>query len=71
MLGWLHRLLAWQIMLTRHLTYGALADDEYRGFYIPDSEVDILSAGVPTVPHDLPMQRLELLAEREELNARA
>ena len=30
LLGWLHRLLAWQITLTRH-TYGAVADDEYRG----------------------------------------
>jgi AAA+ superfamily predicted ATPase len=64
LLGWLHRLLAWQIALTRQ-TYGALADDEYRGLYVPDAEVEALSATSPTVPADLAERRAELAAERE------
>jgi len=68
MLDWLHQLLAWQITLTRQV-YGALADDEYRGLYIPNAEIDILSAGLPALPHDLHTRRIELMAERERLEA--
>ena len=37
---WLHQLLRWQIAHTREI-FGALADDEYRGLYIPDAEIEI------------------------------
>ena len=70
MFGWLHRLLAWQIELTRR-TYGALADDEYRGLYIPDAEVEILGVSAPGVPPDLAETRLRLAAERDAIEAEA
>ncbi len=70
LLGWLHRLLAWQITLTRH-TYGAVADDEYRGLYIPDAEVEILAAQMPAIPPDLAEQRTALTAQRATLEAAA
>ena len=69
MLGWLHRLLAWRIAVTQHL-FGALADDEYRGLYIPDSEVAVLSAGAPDLPPALAERRQTLAAERAEIEAR-
>ncbi len=69
-LGWLHRLLAWQIALTRY-TYGALADDEYRGLYVPDAEVELLSAAMPVVPPELVERRAALAAERATLEERA
>jgi SpoVK/Ycf46/Vps4 family AAA+-type ATPase len=70
LLGWLHRLLAWQVVLTRQ-TYGALADDEYRGLYIPEAEVEILGAPAPEVPPDLAEARSRLVAERALIEARA
>jgi adenylate kinase family enzyme len=66
LLGWLHRLLAWQITLTRQ-TYGALADDEYRGLYIPDAEVDLLGAALPNIPPDLAALRDRLAGERAQI----
>ncbi len=69
-MGWLRRLLAWQIALTRQ-TYGALADDEYRGLYIPPAEADILSADAAFLPVELMEQRLKLAAERAALAAQA
>ncbi|MCC6627517.1 MAG: ATP-binding protein [Chloroflexi bacterium] len=69
MLGWLHRLLAWRVSVTQH-TYGALADDEYRGLYIPDSEVAVLSAGLPSLPEPLADRRRALAAERDAIEAR-
>ncbi|HEU4324287.1 MAG TPA: hypothetical protein VFS21_14135, partial [Roseiflexaceae bacterium] len=69
-MGWLRRLLAWQIALTRQ-TYGALADDEYRGLYIPPAEADILSADAAFLPVELMEQRLKLAAERTALAAQA
>jgi AAA+ superfamily predicted ATPase len=68
-LGWLNRLIEWQIALTRQ-TYGALADDEYRGLYIPDVEVDILSASAPGLPEPLAARRAALAQERMEIEAR-
>jgi hypothetical protein len=65
-LAWLRRLLAWHIRLTRH-TYGALADDEYRGLYIPDAEADLLCADPQPLPDDLAEQRAGLAAEYEAL----
>ena len=62
-LGWLRRLLAWQVEYTRR-TFGALADDEYRGLYIPDAEADLLTAAVPAMPADLAERRAQLADER-------
>ena len=70
LLGWLHRLLAWQIRLTRHV-YGSLADDDYRGLYIPDAEADILCAGAGNVPDDLAMERRALSLHSAELAGQA
>src|SRR5204862_695077 len=70
LLGWLHRLLAWQVALTRQ-TYGALADDEYRGLYIPDAEIEILGADPFALPPELAELRARLHAERELIEARA
>jgi SpoVK/Ycf46/Vps4 family AAA+-type ATPase len=70
LLGWLHRLLAWQVTLTRQ-TYGALADDEYRGLYIPDAEVDILGAEQSPIPSELAELRMHLAAERAAIEAAA
>ncbi|NNJ12456.1 ATP-binding protein [Chloroflexales bacterium ZM16-3] len=65
-LGWLRRLLSWQIEQTRFI-YGALADDPQRGLYIPDIEADLLAAGPFALPEDLRRQRTALVAERAEL----
>jgi hypothetical protein len=65
-LSWLRRLLAWQIDLTRR-TFGALADDEYRGLYIPDAEAELLTSEPPGLPPDLALRRAELAAERAGL----
>jgi hypothetical protein len=62
-LAWLRHLLAWQIDLTRR-TFGALADDEYRGLYIPDAEADLLGADEAVLPPDLQERRSILAAER-------
>jgi hypothetical protein len=70
LLGWLHRLLGWQVAVTR-ATYGALADDEYRGLYVPDAEVEVLRAESPALPDDLAAQRAEFDAERAEIERRA
>jgi hypothetical protein len=66
LVGWLHRLLAWQIAVTRQ-TFGALADDEYRGLYVPDAEVEILSASPPPLDAQLAARRDLLAAERASL----
>jgi AAA+ superfamily predicted ATPase len=66
-LGWLQRLLAWQINVTRH-AYGALADDEYRGLYIPDAEADLLCAELAALPDQLAAERQRLADERAALH---
>lgn len=70
LLGWLHRLLAWQASLTRHIN-GALADDPYRGLYIPEAEVDLLSNTSVAIPLDLWEQRRALNIERTQIAADA
>jgi hypothetical protein len=65
--GWLRRLLAWQVELTRH-TFGPLADDEYRGLYIPDAEADLLTAEPAPIPAELALRRAELADERAALD---
>ncbi|MEP7188918.1 MAG: hypothetical protein ABI901_07010, partial [Roseiflexaceae bacterium] len=66
MLGWLRRLLVWQIAVARQ-TYGPLADDDYRGLYVPSAEVDILSAEASDLPSQLVAERAALAAERVAL----
>lgn len=70
MLSWLKRLLAWQVALTRE-TYGALADDTYRGLYIPDAEVDILCSHWSSMSPELAAARGELAEERRALEQQA
>jgi AAA+ superfamily predicted ATPase len=67
LLGWLHRLLAWQVAVTRQLN-GELADDEYRGLYIPDNEVELLIGAHAGLPDDLVRRRRLLEAEREAID---
>lgn len=62
-LGWLHRLLAWQIAVTRQ-TFGALAEDPYRGLFVPDAEVDVLAAAPADLLPKLVDLRAELAGER-------
>lgn len=66
LLDWLHRLLSWQIAVTR-ANFGALADDEYRGLYVPDSEVDLLRSESPSLTDELIQIRADLAAERAEI----
>lgn len=66
LLDWLRRLLAWQIAVTRQ-NYGPLADDEYRGLYIPTVEVELLCAEAPELPPDLAAERDTLARERMAL----
>jgi AAA+ superfamily predicted ATPase len=66
LLRWFHRLLNWQIAVTRQ-TYGDLADDEYRGLYVPDSEVELLTTDFPQLPEDLRHLRQHLADERKEI----
>jgi len=66
LLRWLHRLLGWQVGVTRQM-YGELADDEYRGLYVPDTEVDLLSGSVPLLPAELHARRIELEFERNQI----
>lgn len=66
LLGWFGHLLNWQVALTRH-TFGALADDEYRGLYIGDAEVSILSTAPSAMPPELAEQRQVLAAERDAI----
>ncbi len=68
LLQWLHRLLAWQVQVTR-ATYAALADDAYRGLYLPDQEIDILCADWPALSAELQHMRTELAEERAALAA--
>jgi hypothetical protein len=70
LISWLHRLLGWQVAVTRD-TFGALADDEYRGLYVPDTEVEVLTADPPTLPDELARQRAELAEERAEIERQA
>jgi AAA+ superfamily predicted ATPase len=69
-LAWLHRLLAWKITTTRQ-TFGALADDPYRGLYISDSEVDMLGSDAPRIWPEPSADRVVLADERRALDARA
>jgi AAA+ superfamily predicted ATPase len=69
MLGWLRRLLAWQVEVTRQ-TYGALANDEYRGLYIPDAEAEILGSESAQLPDALVARRAALEAERAHIDER-
>src|SRR4029453_3610449 len=66
LIRWVHRLLGGEVAGTR-ATFGALADDEYRGLYVPDAEVEVLSAGPPDLPDELARQRATLDAERAEI----
>jgi hypothetical protein len=68
-LAWLHRLLAWRVAVTRH-RYGTLADDEYRGLYIPEAEVTILGTAEAELPPALADERAALAAQRAALAAR-
>lgn len=70
MLSWLRQLLGWQVKLTRHLN-GALADDVYRGLYIPDVEADLLLAETPLLPDDLLAERRSLAILRDEIEEQA
>src|SRR5215213_7171224 len=70
LLHWLHRLLTWQVAATRQ-AYGELADDEYRGLYVPDGEVEILSGPPPSLPDDLSLRRLALEDERQRIEERS
>ncbi|MFO7167315.1 MAG: ATP-binding protein [Chloroflexota bacterium] len=70
LLDWLRRLLVWQVEVTQQ-TYGPLADDSYRGLYIPRAEVDILGAGGWELPPDLAEERAALAEERRALEAAA
>ncbi|NWF78674.1 MAG: hypothetical protein HXY37_01350, partial [Chloroflexi bacterium] len=65
-LSWLRRLLLWHIAWTRH-TYGSLADDSYRGLYVPSAEVDILGEDEPALPPELASERDALAAQRDEI----
>lgn len=56
---WLQELLLWQVQATRS-TFGTLADDPYRGLYIPDAEADLLTMEWPPLPPDLVAQRQRL-----------
>jgi AAA+ superfamily predicted ATPase len=68
-LGWLHRLLQWQIALTRH-TYGAeVADDAYRGLYISDAEVERLHAFHVPIPEAFVQQRTAIFQEWQAIEA--
>jgi len=69
MLGWLRRLLAWQVEVTRQ-TYGTLANDEYRGLYIPDAEAEILGSESAQLSDALVARRAVLEAERTHIDAR-
>ncbi|HEY0735310.1 MAG TPA: AAA family ATPase [Herpetosiphonaceae bacterium] len=70
LLNWLRELLNWHIALTQH-TFGALADDNYRGLYVPDAEIDILGASIAALPPHLEERRAELAEERAELERQA
>jgi AAA+ superfamily predicted ATPase len=70
LLNWLRDLLNWHIALTQH-TFGTLADDNYRGLYVPDAEVEILAAGTAALPLELEERRAELAEARAELELRA
>jgi AAA+ superfamily predicted ATPase len=70
MLAWLQRLLAWQIDVTRQI-YGPLADDPYRGLYIPDGEVDLLHALAPQLPAELAQRRSALFSEYAAIEQQA
>ncbi|NJM09123.1 ATP-binding protein [Candidatus Gracilibacteria bacterium] len=67
LLGWLRDLLYWHIAVTRQ-AYGALADDEYRGLYVPDAEIDLLLAQQRVLTPDLQERRLALATQRAALD---
>ena len=65
LLDWLRRLMLWQVDVTR-ATYGDLADDEYRGLYVPRAEVDILGLGPQPLQEPLAAQRVDLERARAQ-----
>lgn len=66
LIEWLNRLLAWQVDVTRHV-YGSLANDEYRGLYIPDAEADLLCAMPAELAQPLAERRAELAQQRDAI----
>jgi hypothetical protein len=70
LLNWMRRLLAWHIDLTRY-TYGTLADDSYRGLYIPSVEIDILGTQEWDMPVEFAQERAGLSQERLEIEEAA
>lgn len=66
MLGWLHRLLAWQIKVTQQ-TYGELADDAYRGLHITPEEAELLGRPTPPLTPELLQERAALAEERNAI----
>jgi hypothetical protein len=44
-----------------------LADDDYRGLYVANDEVDLFCDGYPEIPSALVQQRADLAAERMAL----
>ena len=65
-LTWLHALLHWQVQVTR-ATYATLADDPYRGLYLPDQEIDILTQPWPPLSPELAEQQLDILQQYARL----
>ncbi|NTU83374.1 MAG: hypothetical protein HGA45_29060, partial [Chloroflexales bacterium] len=63
-------MLIWHIAWTRYI-YGSLADDSYRGLYVPSAEVDILGEAEPALPPDLADERAALAARRAALEEQA
>ena len=66
LLAWLHRLLLWHVAVTKQ-TYGDLADDEYRGLYVPEAEIELLTNGVPELGAELARYRAALQDERQAI----
>jgi AAA+ superfamily predicted ATPase len=70
LLNWLRELLNWHIALTQQ-TFGTLADDSYRGLYVPDAEIEILGAVSAPMSPQLALRRAELAEERAALELHA
>jgi ATP-dependent 26S proteasome regulatory subunit len=68
LLAWLDRLLAWQVDATR-ATFGALADDAFRGLHITDAEVELLYGDRVPPSHELAARYQQLVQERAVINA--
>lgn len=70
LLDWLASLLHWHIAVTQH-RFGSLADDMYRGLYVPKAEIDLLGAETLPLPEELAAERHQLALVRETLEAQA